>query len=121
MLLLLDQFNKEYEKLYENGDDYKREEVEAFDNFENKDFVIEFVKYRGDFILSDREAVAFVRAVKKVAPTIAHQLNDLSPLEHFKMVELGTEQFIAYDGDDGHALWTIEEALYNLENMKEGL
>ena len=53
-----EQFQKEYNFLYENDNNVAgyRETVEAFDEFlkENKNFVCEFVKYRGDFIYSDR-------------------------------------------------------------------
>lgn len=59
----LDQFNKEYDFLY-NHDNVAgyNEAVAAFDEFlpTHKEFVGEFVKYRGDFISSDREAAAFM-------------------------------------------------------------
>lgn len=40
----------------------QREAAGAFDDFlkEHRDFVCEFVKYRGDVISSDREAAAFM-------------------------------------------------------------
>lgn len=40
----------------------QREATEAFDDFvkQHRDFVREFVNYRGDFISSDREAAAFM-------------------------------------------------------------
>ena len=61
------QFKKEYNFLYENDNNVAgyREAVAAFDEFlsENKNFVCEFVKYRGDFISSDREAAAFMFAL----------------------------------------------------------
>lgn len=40
----------------------QREAANAFDDFvkEHRDFVREFVNYRGDFISSDREAAAFM-------------------------------------------------------------
>ena len=63
------QFQKEYNFLYENDDNVAgyKEAVEAFDEFlkENKNFVCEFVKYRGDFISSDREAAAFMFALSE--------------------------------------------------------
>ena len=59
----LAQFNKEYHFLYQNRDNVAgyHEAVAFFDEFlENyKDFVCEFVQYRGDVISSDREAAAF--------------------------------------------------------------
>lgn len=66
----LDQFNKEYEFLYNHNNvaGYK-EAVTAFDEFlpNHKEFVGEFVKYRGDFISSDREAAAFMFALSVFA------------------------------------------------------
>ena len=63
-----DQFNKEYKFLYDNNDNVAgfREAVQAFDEFlpEHKEFVSEFVKYREDFISSDREAAAFMFALE---------------------------------------------------------
>ncbi len=62
------QFNKEYDFLYENHDRVAgyREAIKDFDKFfeKNKEFVCEFVKYRGDFISSDREAGAFMFALE---------------------------------------------------------
>lgn len=63
----LEQFNKEYSFLYENDDNVAgyEEAVDAFDEFleSQKKFVSEFVKFRGDFISSDREAAAFMFAL----------------------------------------------------------
>lgn len=62
----LDQFNKEYEFLYNhNNVAGYNEAVTAFDEFlpNHKEFVSEFVKYRGDFVSSDREAAAFMFAL----------------------------------------------------------
>lgn len=63
----LEKFNIEYDFLYENGDHVAgfREAVDAFDTFckDNSKFVSEFVKFRGDFISSDREAAAFMFAL----------------------------------------------------------
>ena len=62
-----EQFQKEYNFLYENDNNVAgyREAVTAFDEFlkENKNFVCDFVKYRGDFISIDREAAAFMFAL----------------------------------------------------------
>ena len=67
----LEQFNKEYNFLYEN--DFvagKEQAVAEFDrlikneNFAN--FVGEFAKFRGDFISSDREAAAFMFALSEL-------------------------------------------------------
>ena len=66
----LEQFTKEYAFLYENNDRVAgmAEAVKAFDSFveNNRDFVGEFVNYRGDFIASDREAAAFMFALDNV-------------------------------------------------------
>lgn len=63
-----DQFKKEYRFLYDNYDRVAGydEAVRAFDEFapHHKVFVSEFVKYRGDFISSDREAAAFMFALE---------------------------------------------------------
>lgn len=65
------QFNKEYNFLYDNYDNVAGydEAVTAFDEFapNHKEFVSEFVKYRGDFISSDREAAAFMFALSVLA------------------------------------------------------
>ena len=62
------QFQKEYQFLYEHHNRVAGyiEAVEAFDSFaaSHKDFVCEFVRYRGDFISSDREAAAFMFALE---------------------------------------------------------
>lgn len=60
-------FSKEYKFLYDNRNNVAgyREAVDAFDDFAKAhgDFVCEFVKFRGDFISSDREAAAFMFAL----------------------------------------------------------
>lgn len=60
----LNEFNKNYDFLYENNDNVAgyREALEAFETFSNKykKFISDFVKYRGDFLSSDRECVAFM-------------------------------------------------------------
>lgn len=66
----VEQFNKEYEFLYDNNDMVAgyNEALEEGDKFitEHSDFVGEFVKYRGDFISSDREVVAFMFALNEM-------------------------------------------------------
>ena len=61
------EFKKMYDLLYENNNRIAGyyEAVEAFDEFlkTHKEFVIEFVKFRGDIISSDREAAAFMFAL----------------------------------------------------------
>ena len=64
----LQEFNKQYEFLYENANCYIAgydEALEAGDIFikKNPEFVGKFVNYRGDFISSDREVVAFMFAL----------------------------------------------------------
>lgn len=60
-------FDEEYEFLYNNHDNVAgySEAVAAFDEFLaiNREFVREFVKFRGDFISSDREAASFMFAL----------------------------------------------------------
>lgn len=60
----LEKFNEEYKFLYENNNQVAgyNEAVNAFDDFckTHSDFVSEFIKFRGDFISSDREAAAFM-------------------------------------------------------------
>lgn len=64
----LEQFNKEYDFLYDNYDNVAGydEAVVAGDEFikKNPKFVREFVEYRGDFISSDREVAAFMFALE---------------------------------------------------------
>lgn len=66
----VEQFNKEYEFLYDNNDMVAgyNEALEEGDKFiaEHSDFVGEFVKYRGDFISSDREVVAFMFTLNEI-------------------------------------------------------
>lgn len=63
----LNKFNDNYDFLYDSnaqGSEVagQREAAMAFDDFvkDNREFVREFVRYRGDFISSDREAAAFM-------------------------------------------------------------
>jgi hypothetical protein len=64
------QFNKEYNFLYDHNDMVAgyNEAVEEGDKFiaEHGDFVGEFVRYRGDFISSDREVAAFMFALNEM-------------------------------------------------------
>lgn len=64
----LEQFNKEYDFLYDNYDNVAgyKEAVAEGDEFIKKHpkFVREFVEYRGDFISSDREVAAFMFALE---------------------------------------------------------
>lgn len=63
----LKEFNKQYSFLYDNNDNVAGydEALEAGDKFikQNPEFIGEFVNYRGDFISSDREVVAFMFAL----------------------------------------------------------
>ena len=63
----LQQFRKEYSFLYDNRDNVAGydEALKAGDEFikKNPEFIAEFVRYRGDFISSDREVVAFMFAL----------------------------------------------------------
>ena len=66
-----EKFAQEYDFLYEHGDNVAgySEAVAAFDQFADhySDFVGEFVRYRGDFIASDREAAAFMFALESLS------------------------------------------------------
>lgn len=66
-----EQSQKEYDTLYESdcADDGTKFAAWAFDDFakKHKDFISEFVKFRGDFISIDREAAAFMYTLEKVA------------------------------------------------------
>ena len=72
--------NKEYEFLYEHKDNVPnyKEAANSFDSFskKNKRFVGEFIKFRGDFITSDREAAAFMLALDDLG-----MLNDNNSLK----------------------------------------
>ena len=65
-----EQFDKEYRFLYNHDDMVAgyNEALEEGDKFiaEHGDFVGEFAKYRGDFISSDREVVAFMFALNEM-------------------------------------------------------
>ena len=66
------EFNKQYNFLYDHYDRVAGydEALEAGDKFIKKhpDFIREFVQYRGDFISSDREVVAFMFALDNMIP-----------------------------------------------------
>ena len=63
----LKRFNNEYKFLYDNMDMVAGygEALDAWDIFveKNKNFIMEFVHFRGDYITSDREVVAFMFAM----------------------------------------------------------
>ena len=63
----LDKFNEIYSELYEARDNVAgfKEAVSFFDEFtkQQPELVGEFVKFRGDFIASDREAASFAFAL----------------------------------------------------------
>lgn len=69
----LEKFNQEYEFLYDNRDNVAgvNEAISAFDEFlmSNREFVIEFVNFRGDVVSSDREAAAFMFAMESIVQT----------------------------------------------------
>ena len=59
-----DKFGEMYEEIYNSRDQYPKFDwaVKQFDEVimkKYKDFVMDFVKFRGDMITSDREAAAF--------------------------------------------------------------
>lgn len=67
---MLKDFNKEYDYLYTNGKESKRN-IDEFDkkmknNFAFRLLVTAFAEARQDFITSDREADAFMRVFKKM-------------------------------------------------------
>lgn len=66
----LEKFNSEYDFLYQNNNHVAGydEAVRSFDGFlkNHQEFVSEFVKYREDFISSDREAAAFMFALESL-------------------------------------------------------
>ena len=65
----LDKFNEIYSELYEARDNVAgfKEAVSFFDEFakQQQEFIGEFVKFRGDFIASDREAASFAYALEE--------------------------------------------------------
>ena len=65
----LDKFNEIYNELYDACDNVAgfKEAVSFFDEFagQHPEFVGEFVKLRGDFIGSDREAASFAFALEE--------------------------------------------------------
>lgn len=71
MKKLNDLFKEEYDFLYANADSYVAGSNEALNYFDNeltaeeKEILKEFIEYRGDFISSDREAIAFIFALER--------------------------------------------------------
>ncbi len=71
---LYQEYTKEYEYIYDNNCQRKEiagasEAAKYFDEVilkEKKDLLNKFNKYRGDIIMSDREAAAFVFACEKL-------------------------------------------------------
>lgn len=65
-----EQFDKEYQFLYDNYDRVAGygEALDAMEAFivEHGEFVGEFARYRGDYITSDREMVAFMFALNEM-------------------------------------------------------
>lgn len=67
----MEEFNKQYDFIYENEvmENKIKGSVEALERFDNhlteleKEFLRNFVLFRGDFISSDREAIAFIFAL----------------------------------------------------------
>lgn len=63
-----DKFYQNYDFLYDNNDNVAGydEAVDAFDNMNDKEkaILLDFVKYRQDFIASDREAAAFMFTIE---------------------------------------------------------
>lgn len=65
----LDEFEKNYDALYHGYADITPDEFSNLvifgDNFvkNNKEFVYEFVNFRGDFLSSDREIAAFAMTI----------------------------------------------------------
>lgn len=66
------EFEKEYDFLYDNYDRVAgyNDALDEYDNLlKNSEnfakFVVEFIKYRGDILSSDRECVAFMFALEK--------------------------------------------------------
>ena len=78
------QFNREYETLYNARDNVAgyQEAVKAFDEYaasaDGDAFIGAFVKHRGDFISSDREAAAFMFAISRLPRSLRASLT-LSP------------------------------------------
>lgn len=67
---MIEDFNKEYEYLYDNYIE-DAESVDEFDSKMKNDFAFKllvsaFAEARHDFITSDREAAAFMRAFHKM-------------------------------------------------------
>ena len=66
----LSKYNENYNYLYNTEDTQYNEYINIFDNEmkKNEDFkkmVIDFAKYRGDYLTSDRECIAFIMTLKE--------------------------------------------------------
>lgn len=110
----IEQFDKEFETeygfLYDNRDNVAgyTEALDEFDylikNNENfKAFVKEFVKYHGDYISSDREAVAFMFALEKyiVDENKEIKTEDIDDEPRYTVYDYGeTDTFDPDDEDD---------------------
>ena len=110
----IEQFDKEFETeygfLYDNRDNVAgyTEALDEFDylikNDENfKAFVKEFVKYHGDYISSDREAVAFMFALEKyiVDENTEIKTEDIDDEPRYTVYDYGeTDTFDPDDEDD---------------------
>ena len=110
----IEQFDKEFETeygfLYDNRDNVAgyTEALDEFDylikNNENfKAFVKEFVKYHGDYISSDREAVAFMFALEKyiVDENTEIKTEDIDDEPRYTVYDYGeTDTFDPDDEDD---------------------
>lgn len=111
--LIANEVEENYIYLYNNYDNYNfyDEAIEIFDNYfevAHKDFLAAFANYRGDFISSDREIVAFISALYETGT-----LNKMGLLEDgeplIAMRNKGYFQEIA--GDKYIQLHLIEEKL----------
>ena len=102
-----EQFQKEYEFLYENEHVAGcREAVEAFGRACNGEsfrrFVAQFAKFRGDLISSDREAAAFMFALDALAPggdcvpVASQQGSHYDPDKAYNNVPAAVEAFYAH-------------------------
>ena len=107
---LYKRFNYEYKRLYESRDDIEGyyEAVTAGNKFlqSHIGFVVEFNRFRGDILSSDREIAAFMLAVK--ALNIDKELDDAALMETYQPIsfveeyekmqdfrELSKEEFLA--------------------------
>ena len=113
--LIAKEVEENYIYLYNNYDNYTfySEAIEIFDNYfevAQKDFLAAFVNYRGDFISSDREIVAFMVALYETG-TLNKMglLEDGEPLIAMK----NKEYFYEVAGDKYIRLDKVEDELIN--------